>query len=77
MILTAQRWKVGERMCEGKRAVVCVDLEAYPEPKVLTPSELAELALNCGGARQAAAHIGASEAFVRQNMQGLGGDGCP
>ena len=69
----AQRWKVGERTGEGKCAVVCVELEAYPEPKVLTPNELAGLALNCGGARQAAAHIGASEAFVRQNMQRLGG----
>ncbi len=48
-----------------------------PEPKILTPNELAVLALNCGGARQAAAYIGASEAFVRQNMQRLGGDGSP
>ena len=55
-------------MDEARCAVVCVETEAYPEPKILTPDELVELVSRHKGARQTAAHIGASEAFVRQNM---------
>lgn len=54
-----------------------MELEAYPEPKILSPPELTNLVSNHGSTRETATHIGASEAFVRQNMQRLGGDGSP
>ena len=38
--------------------VVTVDLEAYPEPKVLSPAVLRALAAKCGGWTQAAEAIG-------------------
>ena len=61
--LYAQSRKVGE-----PAAVVCVEFEAYPEPKALLPAELSELVVLHGTTQKVAYHIGASEAFVRQNM---------
>ena len=55
--------KVGER-----RAVLCVELEAYPEAKILTPEELAAIVIAQGGIQRAADRIGASYVFVWQNM---------
>ena len=63
----AQGWKVGEQTGEGKCAVVCVELEAYPEPKCLTKEELQAVVLKMAGIGKAGRHIGASESFVRQN----------
>ena len=54
--------KVGER-----GAVLCVEFEAYPEPKVLT-GELAAVVASLGGIQRAADQIGASYVFVWQNM---------
>ena len=48
---------------------VCVVFEAFPEPKVLTPAELARIVTGIGSTQRAANYIGASEAFVRQNME--------
>jgi hypothetical protein len=45
-----------------------LELEAYPEPKALRPEELRLLATEKGGSQAAADFIGASEAFVRQNL---------
>lgn len=66
--ITARSWKVGEPSKNGKLAVVRAELEAYPESKILIPGELAGLVSVLGGTSQVAARIGASEAFVRQNM---------
>ena len=44
-----------------------MELEAYPEPKMLTGEELVEVVARCGSYQKAANHIGTSEAFVRQN----------
>jgi molybdenum-dependent DNA-binding transcriptional regulator ModE len=54
---------VGER-----RAVLCVEFEAYPEAKVLTAVELAAVVAVQGGIQKAAERIGASYVFVWQNM---------
>jgi len=50
-------------------AILQVELEAFPEPKALFPSDLRYLADKLGGYAQAARWIGTSEAFVRQNVQ--------
>ena len=67
---TAQSWKVGEpRGAKGRDAVVCLEVAAYPEAKILSPSQLATLVRRLGDTTRVAAFIGASEAFVRQNMR--------
>ena len=48
---------------------LCVEFEAYPEPKVLMTEELAQIVMAIGSTQRAADYIGASEAFVRQNME--------
>ena len=47
--------------------VLCVELEAYPEPKILGPEELAAVVIEQGGIQKAADRIGASYVFVWQN----------
>lgn len=51
--------KVGEL-----RGVVCFELEAYPEPKVLTNGNLSVLMREFRSTVKVAKHIGASQAFV-------------
>ncbi len=51
----------------GPRAVVVFEFEAYPEPKVLTPSDLRALYSRYKSFKRVAEVIGASEAFARQN----------
>ena len=64
-LISAVDWKVREH----PDAVVVVEFEAYPEPKVLSPAVLAALAMRYGGFTRAARAIGGvSEGFVRQNM---------
>lgn len=63
-----RRGKVGEPGTHGN-GVVWVEFEAYPEPKALRPEELAAIVSVQGATQEAANHIGASEAFVRQNMR--------
>ena len=46
-----------------------MECEAYPEPKVLTSEELVAIVSVEGSTQEAANYIGASEAFVRQNMR--------
>ena len=50
-------------------AVLVIDLKAYLEPKILNPRELKALIKRFGGSQQAADAVGASEAFVRQNVK--------
>ena len=45
------------------------EADEVAEPKALLPSDLRELILRYGSPSKAAAEIGASEAFVRQNMK--------
>jgi hypothetical protein len=61
--------KVGEPV-----GTVWLEFEAYPEPKALTPGELREIVLLAGSTQRTADYIGASEAFVRQNMGRTGSD---
>jgi hypothetical protein len=51
----------------GHRTVVVFEFEAYPEPKVLTPSDLRVLYSRYRSFKRVAEVIGASEAFARQN----------
>lgn len=44
-------------------------MEAFAEPKLLSPSDLATLARRLGSFTAVAQLIGASEAFVRQTAQ--------
>jgi hypothetical protein len=48
--------------------VVIFEFEAYPEPKVLTPIELQALYSQYKNYRAVGRLVGASEAFVRQNL---------
>ena len=51
------------------RTVITFEVEAYPEPKVLSPPELGVLVERYGGFKQTARAIGdVSEGFVRQNL---------
>ncbi len=47
--------------------MVVFEFEAYPEPKVLTPSDLGALYRRYKSFYRVAEVIGASEAFARQN----------
>ena len=60
------RTSVSSRAC-GPRAVAVFEFEAYPEPKVLTPSDLRALYSRYKSFNRVAEMIGASEAFARQN----------
>jgi hypothetical protein len=53
--------------------VVCIELEAYPEPKVLSPAQLKALYERFGSFARAGQAIGASEGFVRQNVKSMVG----
>ena len=48
--------------------VLTVEIEAYPEPKVLLPNELRRLMDRFDNSIQVGNHIGASSAFVRENL---------
>ncbi|MBI2606214.1 MAG: hypothetical protein HYW49_09065 [Deltaproteobacteria bacterium] len=66
--------KVGEHpaglyLPPNQRATLVIEAEAYPEPRSLNQGELAALIKRFGGTLRAAEHIGASEAFVRQNIK--------
>ena len=45
--------------------VVILEVEAYPEPKAPSPSELDALHISLGTNEKVAAHIGGSEGYVR------------
>ena len=51
------------------RTLFIFELEAYPEPKSLSSTDLKELHDSFKNFKKVADHIGASEAFVRQNCQ--------
>jgi len=60
---------LGLNLSPGGRTVITFEIEAYPEPKVLSPSELCGLVARYGGFKQTARAIGdVSEGFVRQNL---------
>jgi hypothetical protein len=63
----AVKAKVCEPLCARDELVLAAEFEAWPEPKALTPPALRALMERFGGSCRAAAVIGASEAFVRQN----------
>jgi len=50
-------------------AILVVEFEAFPEPKILNTRELRALLKKYGGGVLTAEVIGASEAFVRQNAK--------
>ena len=49
--------------------VVCSELDAYPEPKVLSPDQLQALYERYGTFVAAGKVIGSSPCFVRQNLK--------
>ena len=63
--------KVGERLGEPGEAVVIVEIEAYPEAKVLTAGELALLRNELGSDRRVAERIGGTRGFVRDQRASL------
>ena len=63
-----ESWKVGER-AGVRNTVLCVEIEAYPEPKILLPQGLANIVGKEGGIQKAANRIGASYVFVWQNKR--------
>ena len=70
----AQGYKVHEHLglnlLPGGRTVITIEIEAYPEQKVLSSSELRELVELYGGFKQTARAIGhVSEGFIRQNSR--------
>jgi len=54
----------GSRKVGELRGVVCFELEAYPEPKVLAKTDLQTLMRDFRSTVKVAKHIGASQAFV-------------
>ena len=59
-----ERHKVGEHP-----AVVFFELEAYPEPKALSASDLEKVMRVFGSTVKVAKHIGASQAYVWQRLR--------
>lgn len=55
------------------QVILSMELEAVAEPKELLPAELLAIVKEAGSYRLAAEKIGASEAFVRQTIQGRRG----
>jgi hypothetical protein len=53
----------------NQSTIIVFEFEAYPEPKALSPVELMNLYVQHKNYRLIARIIGASEAFVRQNMK--------
>jgi len=56
---------------EPREAIVVLEFEVWPEPKVLIPDDLLALLTRIGRSQRAADAIGASEAFVRQNAKAI------
>jgi hypothetical protein len=52
----------------SSRVLVCIEVEAYPEPKTLLPAELKALHVRFKSFTRAGDAIGTSEGFVRQNL---------
>ncbi len=68
----AESWKVDEHPGGffGGTVVVVVEFEAWSEPKALCQADLMALMTRFGNSERVANTIGASEAFVRQSVQG-------
>ena len=54
------------------RAIICIELEAYSEPRALLPNQLSHLLKLYGSYVRTAEVIGASEGFVRQAVKPKG-----
>ena len=69
--LSSYSLTVGARVdqVDEPRILFIFELEAYPEPKILSIGELIPLYKNLKSFKKVAALIGASEAFVRQTCQ--------
>ena len=60
---------VFSNLTPSARTVITFEIESYPEPKALSPSELRALVERYRGFKQTARAIGdVSEGFVRQNL---------
>lgn len=59
---------VGEWFSETSHGVVVLEVEAYPEPKVLSAAELRLLKAVLGSNRKVATHIEGSTGLVRDKM---------
>ncbi|MBN8538541.1 MAG: hypothetical protein J0M15_15940 [Deltaproteobacteria bacterium] len=65
----ARETEVEEPLWAAKPVLFEFDFEEVPEPKALVPQDLLKLILKYRSSKKVALAIGASEAFVRQNIK--------
>lgn len=61
--------EVEEPVLAARSILFEFEVDEVPEPKALVPQDLLKLILNYRSSKKVAVAIGASEAFVRQNIK--------
>lgn len=69
MLNGARETEVEEPVFRAKSILFELEVDEVAEPKALLPGDLRDLILRYRSPKKAAAAIGASEAFVRQNAK--------